>query len=77
MALARLPWQADRMAEIVTGFDISGYQEHADISAAADDGQDFVFIKATEGLGTDDQFAKHWEQAKSTPCIQGAYGFLR
>ncbi|WP_162852467.1 glycoside hydrolase family 25 protein [Dinghuibacter silviterrae] len=38
---------------------------------------DFVFIKATEGLGrVDAQFRRNWEEAKSAGMIRGPYHFF-
>lgn len=62
---------------MLNGIDISSYQPHYDLRKVADEGNAFVGIKATEGLGTSNTFAKQWDAAESTPLYQFAYHFHR
>jgi GH25 family lysozyme M1 (1,4-beta-N-acetylmuramidase) len=59
------------------GIDVSRYQGQVDWAAAAA-GLDFVFIKATEGVGyVDAQFANNWAGARRAGLARGAYHFCR
>ncbi|MEM1390336.1 MAG: GH25 family lysozyme [Pseudomonadota bacterium] len=60
------------------GIDVSHYQGQIDWIAAARNGVDFAFIKATDGaVNTDPQFQSNWRAARSAGILCGAYHFLR
>ena len=59
----------------VQGIDISHHQGKIDWQRVK--GQDFVFIKATEGKSmVDPRFSENWQQAKEKGIIRGAYHFF-
>jgi len=64
------------------GIDVSKYQDLINWKAvrnmrANDVKIDFVFIKATEGVGNiDNQFRRNWEQAQQQNICKGAYHFF-
>lgn len=62
----------------VKGIDISHHNGLMDFKAAADDGVEFVFIKATEGESTrDPNFRFNYEKARDAGLKVGAYHFFR
>jgi lysozyme len=61
----------------VPGLDVSYWQTEVDWQAVRAAGAQFVFIKATEGVGyTDSTFAKKWAGAKAAGLLRGAYCFF-
>ena len=61
----------------IPGIDISHYQGAVDCVSAAAAGNQFLFAKATEGLGGADQtFARNWAAAGAAGMLRGAYHFL-
>lgn len=68
----------DSAPSFVTGFDISRWQGTNDFVAAARAGHEFVFIKASEGIGyTDPKFKVNWKLADEAGLLRGAYHFAR
>lgn len=62
----------------VAGIDVSHWQGTIDWNAAAADGVEFVFIKATEGGDyTDPAFAANWSGSSRAGIRRGAYHFYR
>jgi|SRR5579875_488664 len=62
----------------VTGIDVSHYQSAIDWSTVAQDGAQFSYAKATEGLSyADPDFAANDSGAKATGLFAGAYSFGR
>lgn len=62
----------------VHGVDISHYQFDVDFKKLKEDGIQFVFVKATEGVSyKDDYFKKNWEGLEKHGLIRGAYHFYR
>lgn len=62
----------------VPGIDVSHYEPVVDYRQVAAMGQKFVFAKASDGLGSnDDTFARHRAGAKAAGLIFGAYHFFR
>ncbi len=60
----------------VRGIDVSRYQGGIDWAMLAE-GQDFAYIKATEGSGyADDKFAYNFKEAKAAGLRVGAYHFF-
>lgn len=67
------------MAEaVVHGIDVSHYQGKIDWREVAASGSAFAFIKATDGLCTNDaMFASNWKAAREAGLRRGAYHFFR
>lgn len=62
----------------IRGIDISSHNGDVDLSAAAADGIEFVFIKATEGTDfQDDSFRENYNKALNAGLKIGAYHFFR
>ena len=62
----------------VHGVDISHYQFDVDFKQLKNDGVQFAFVKATEGITfKDDHFKKNWDGLKKESLIRGAYHFYR
>lgn len=62
----------------VRGIDISSHNGMVNLDAAADDGIEFVFIKASEGGDfRDDNFRLNYEKAVAAGLKTGAYHFFR
>ena len=62
----------------VAGFDISAHNGNVDFRSAAEEGMEFVWIKATEGVTfRDRKFSKNYEKAGLTGLKRGAYHFFR
>ncbi len=60
----------------VRGIDVSSYQGEIDWNVLSR-GQDFAYIKATEGSTfADERFAYNWEHSRETPLRVGAYHFF-
>ncbi|MCH9648800.1 MAG: glycoside hydrolase family 25 protein [Deltaproteobacteria bacterium] len=58
------------------GVDVSGHSGEIDWNAVVAAGQDFAFLKATEGMDLQDPaFAVHWLAAKKARMTRGAYHF--
>lgn len=62
---------------MISGIDVSHYQEEIDWSAVAESGVKFAYIKCTEGQSfVDPWFAINWQNAQANGLICGAYHFL-
>jgi len=61
----------------VHGIDVSHHQGRIDWARVAASGRaDFVFIKATEGVGhTDRRFRENWSEAREAGLVVGAYHY--
>ena len=63
--------------DAVTGVDISRYQGDVDMAVLKEQGVQFIYIKATEGVGhTDERFAENWAHAREAGLARGAYHFF-
>ncbi|MDE6523541.1 MAG: hypothetical protein K2L17_12040 [Muribaculaceae bacterium] len=72
------PPYVDRERYPVAGFDISSHNGDINFKAAAKDGMEFVWIKATEGVTfRDKNFSKNYEKAGKAGLKRGAYHFFR
>lgn len=72
------PPYVDRDAFPVGGIDISSHNGEVDLMAAADDGVEFVWIKATEGVSfRDKNFIANHDKAGDAKIKRGAYHFFR
>lgn len=61
-----------------SGLDVSHFQRTIEWPAVAPDGMEFVFIKATDGIGcSDPYFMMNWAAAKTTGILRSAYHFFR
>ena len=61
----------------VKGVDVARFQGEIDFSRLAEQGIEFVYIKATEGTAfTDDGFVSNWKNAEESGLIAGAYHFF-
>ena len=60
----------------MSGFDVSKWQGAMDWAKARAKA-DFAFIKCSEGLYVDQQFARNWAEAKRVGIKRGAYMFYR
>jgi lysozyme len=61
----------------VPGLDVSHYNGVIDWASVVGAGEAFVYIKATEGLNTDDPyFIDNWRNSKKAGLLRGAYHFL-
>ncbi|MBD5275659.1 MAG: hypothetical protein HDS37_06115 [Bacteroides sp.] len=72
------PPYVDRDRFPVGGIDISAHNGKIDFMQAADDGVEFVWIKATEGATfRDKRFASNYSKAGEAGLKRGAYHFFR
>lgn len=61
----------------VEGIDVSHYQSNILWEKIAEQGIDFVFVKASEGVSYQDSFfKKNWEDISKSNIIKGAYHFF-
>ncbi len=62
---------------VVEGVDVSGWQRPSEIDwhEAREDGVEFVFVKASQGVGGSRRFAAHWRAAGEAGLLRGAYHF--
>lgn len=61
----------------ILGVDISEYQADVDMEKLAEQGVEFLYIKATEGSGhVDSRFAQNWKNAQECGIPAGAYHFF-
>ena len=69
-------WFVDE-ANSTIGVDVSSYQADIDMEALKEQNISFVYIKATEGSGSQDpRFAENWANAESAGLLSGAYHFF-
>lgn len=62
----------------VRGFDLSAHNGFANLNAAAAAGYEFVFLKASEGVGfRDENFVLNYQKARHAGLRIGAYHFFR
>ena len=62
----------------VRGIDISRHNGNIDFKKVAENGMEFVFIKASEGINhRDSLFARNYSEAKKAGLKTGAYHFFR
>ena len=62
----------------VYGVDVSHYQSHIDWKRLNNQGIDFTFIKATEGITmVDTMFNANWTTSRDAGLFRGAYHFFR
>lgn len=72
------PPYVDRERYPIAGFDVSSHNGDINFKAAAKDGMEFVWIKATEGVTfRDKNFSKNYEKAGKAGLKRGAYHFFR
>ena len=63
--------------DAVGGVDVSAYQGRSDMGRLAEQGVQFVYMKATEGSGfVDARFRENWEAAAEAGLPAGAYHFF-
>ncbi len=59
------------------GVDVSSYQENVDFKKLKEQGVEFAYIKATEGVShKDSSFNKKWRDAAEAGVLAGAYHFF-
>ena len=69
-------WFVDKNNSTI-GVDVSSYQANIDMSKLKAQNIEFIYIKATEGSGSqDNKFAENWENAKKSALPSGAYHFF-
>lgn len=62
----------------IRGIDVSAHNGMMNLKAAADDGVEFIFIKATEGATfRDENFTLNYQKAQHAGLKTGAYHFFR
>jgi GH25 family lysozyme M1 (1,4-beta-N-acetylmuramidase) len=59
------------------GFDASHYDDPVDFGAAVEAGYEFVFLKASEGLGDDPTFLARQPVVREKFPVRGYYHFIR
>lgn len=60
------------------GIDVSAHNGMMNLDAAADDGIEFIFIKASEGENfRDENFVLNYQKARHAGMKVGAYHFFR
>lgn len=69
-------WKTFR-SSMIKGIDISKWQTKIDWKIVKEDNVEFVFIKATDGLGKDPLYSQHKKGAKTAGLLVGAYHFFR
>ncbi len=63
---------------VLTGIDVSVYQDNVDWATVAGQGIVYGFAKATEGATSSDTlFARNWKEMRSQGIVRGAYHFFR
>ena len=69
-------WFVDEKKYTV-GVDVSSYQADIDMNELKEQNISFIYIKATEGSGSQDaRFTENWENAKEAGLLSGAYHFF-
>ena len=69
-------WFVDETTGVI-GVDVSSYQAEIDMNQLKEQNVQFIYIKATEGSGSqDERFAANWENAKESGLLSGAYHFF-
>jgi len=77
-ALMYLRYSSSHSQYEVKGIDVSHYQGDINWQEVRQDGIQFAFIKATEGVSlVDSQFTTNWEAARANGIRCGAYHFYR
>lgn len=72
------PPYVDPVKYPVRGIDVSAHNGNIDMEKVADDGYDFVFIKATEGGDFKDRnFRRNYDNASRAGLKKGIYHFFR
>ena len=72
------PPYVDRQLYPVAGFDISAHNGNINFKGAVNDGMEFVWIKATEGVTfRDRKFSENHSKAGKAGLKRGAYHFFR
>lgn len=62
----------------IRGIDLSAHNGYTNLNAAAADGYEFVFLKASEGVShRDENFVLNYEKARHAGMKTGAYHFFR
>lgn len=62
----------------IRGIDLSAHNGYANLNAAAADGYEFVFLKASEGVDfRDENFVLNYQKARHAGMKTGAYHFFR
>lgn len=70
--------QVEAAANWVLGIDISNHQNEVDWTKIRESGQEFVFLKATEGGDfVDRRFRANWGGSRRAGMLRGAYHFFR
>ena len=65
-------------SRVITGVDVSSWQDNVDWVALKNNGVDFAYLKSTEGKTfTDAYFAQNRKNARDSGIITGAYHFFR
>lgn len=63
--------------DAIVGVDVSNHQAEVNMQALADQGVQFVYIKATEGATyVDEYFDENWASAQAAGLPRGAYHFF-
>lgn len=66
----------DSKRSLVYGIDVSHYQGRINWDEVKAQGRVFSYFKATESLGVDTTFARHWRHSGRSDIIRGAYHFF-
>lgn len=62
----------------IRGFDLSAHNGYANLNAAKEDGYEFVFLKASEGVThRDENFVLNYQKARHAGMRIGAYHYFR
>ena len=69
-------WFVDERNSTI-GVDVSSYQADIDMNRLKEQDIQFIYIKATEGNGSQDKrFAENWKNAQDAGLLSGAYHFF-
>lgn len=69
-------WFVNKQSSTI-GVDISSYQANVDMQKLKEQDVRFVYMKATEGSGSqDERFEANWKNAKEAGLLSGAYHFF-
>ena len=69
-------WFVDERNSTI-GVDVSSYQADIDMNQLKEQDIQFIYIKATEGSGSQDKrFAENWKNAQDAGLMSGAYHFF-
>lgn len=75
--LPKYPTKVETDNSFLVGIDVSHFQGQVDWNRVAEDGVNFVFIKASQGIHTvDPQYRRNWRETATHDLPRGVYHYL-